>query len=475
MGAFFGREVYLRQLSTYLQEVQATGTGRLLSIRGRRRVGKSRLIEEWLQRARVPHVFFAASRQAPQREVALFAEEVARSSLPSAAIVASGVTFESWDAAFTLIATTAAATATPASPITVVLDEFPYLLEQDPSVEAAIQKVWDRFLQRAPVMILLVGSDLSMMTALTEYGHPLYGRTTEMVVSPFSATETASMLGVSGADALDSYLVVGGFPLIVQSWKKRLTLWQYLRQELANPTSPLIVTGERMLAAEFPAETQARDVLDVIGAGETTFGAISSGAGIQHLSLSRSLDVLVNRKRVVAATRPLCSRPSKETRYTVADPYLRFWLRFIQPGLEEVERGRGDIVIARIKEQWSTYRGKAIEPLIREAVERLLPDQRFGDARYVGGYWTRTNDVEVDLIGARERVAAKRIAFVGSIKWKERAPFGIQDLRALAGQRPKVPGTDDRTRLVGVSRSGFDTPGLDVALTPDDLLDAWKT
>jgi AAA+ ATPase superfamily predicted ATPase len=489
---------YLDRLSRLAAEVRESGAGRLLAVRGRRRVGKSRLIEEWLQREHAPHVFFAASRQSPEREIALFSEDLARSSLAGAAEGAAGVRFDSWEAAMTYVATLAAAgrvgraadvsavhgahgvdAATTESPVAVVvLDEFPYLVDSDPALEATLQKVWDRVLQRIPILLILVGSDISMMAALTEYGRPLYGRARELVVAAFTPLETAAMLDLDRAAALDAYLVVGGFPLVVQAWRRGHTLWQFLARELADPTSPLIVTGERIVAAEFPREAQARDVLGVIGAGERAFTAIAQTAGIQQASLNRSLDILVRQKGVVAALQPRSSRPSKETRYAVADPYLRFWLRFIQDGMEEIERGRADLVVERIRGAWETYRGRAIEPIVRQSIERLLPDPRFGDARYVGGYWTRTNDIEVDLVGTRERAVPKRIAFVGSIKWRERAPFDRADVSALAGQRSLVPGTDDRTLLVCASRSGLATGAegrVDVALGPEELLDAWRS
>jgi hypothetical protein len=188
------------------------------------------------------------------------------------------------------------------------------------------------------------------------------------------------------------------------------------------------------------------------------------------------LEVLVGQKRMVSAERPLSSRPSRETHYAVADSYLRFWLRFVGPHIPEIERGRGDLAVARIREGWSAYRGRAVEPLVRESVFRMLPDERFGNAQYVGGYWTRKGDVEVDLVGAEEKVRPKRVAFVGSIKWRERTPFDGRDLGRIAAQRDDVPGTDEDTVLVGVSREGFDQQGrgLDAALVPEDLLEAWK-
>lgn len=314
-----------------------------------------------------------------------------------------------------------------------------------------------------------------MMEALTEYGHPLYGRPTrEIVVEPFNPRETAEMLGLSPADALDAQLVTGGFPQIMQSWSHDNGLFEFLSEALSDPTSPLIVSGERMLAAEFPAELQAREVLRAIGAGEATFTGIGGRAGIAQTPLARSLDLLVNRKRIVAAVRPLSAKPSRETRYFVADPYLRFWLRFIGPNMEEIERGRGELVAEEIREAWPQYRGKAIEPLVREAIELVLPDQSFGEAQYVGGYWTRKGDVEVDLVGTQRREKPRRVEFAGSIKWRGRSPFDRHDLGDLLSQSRKVPGADVSTLTVGVSRAGFDTEGLDVKLGPEQLLEAWR-
>jgi len=471
LNTFVGRKDYLAQLSAELEMVRASKAGRFVLIRGRRRVGKSRLVEEFLKRAKVPYLFFTASRQTPERELSLFAEELASSRLPAAEMARSGVRFDSWEAALAMIAQTADTM----SPAVLVLDEFSYLVEQDLSIEATLQKVWDRRLQKRPILLIVVGSDISMMAALTQYGRPLYGRPhMEMVVRPLSPSETASMLRLDAPEAWDAYLAVGGMPMIAASWPRGANLKGFLSEALTNPFSPLVVAGERALAAEFPTETMARSVLSGIGSGETTFTSIQAATNTQQMSLKRALDTLVGRKRIVTVLRPLSSRPSRETRYFVADPYLRFWLRFVGPNIEAIERGRGEMVASKVWTDWPTYRGQAIEPLVREAIERLLPDARFGHARWVGGYWNRTGTTQVDLVGAKKDKQPERIEFVGSIKWRERAPFDRHDLQRLLEQRRSVPGTDERTLLVGVSRSGFAAEESDVRLTAEDLLKAWK-
>jgi len=139
---------------------------------------------------------------------------------------------------------------------------LPFLIESEPAIEAIIQKQWDRRLEAQPVLLLLIGSDVSMMTALSDYGRPLYGRLTEMTIGPLSPAAIGDMLGLGATAALDAHLAIGGFPRLAEIWHRGEDIWKFLRRELQNPESPLIVLGERSLSAEFPVELKARDTLD---------------------------------------------------------------------------------------------------------------------------------------------------------------------------------------------------------------------
>lgn len=177
---------------------------------------------------------------------------------------------------------------------------------------------------------------------------------------------------------------------------------------------------------------------------------------------------------MVAVDVPLSTKPSRDRRYRIDDPYLRFWLRFVEPNAADIGRGRSDVVIARVREGWSSYRGRAVEPLVRESLARLAAvDRRLGGTAVVGGYWTRTGDLEVDLVGGDRSPVARRITFVGSIKWKERAPFDRRDLDALLATRARVPG-GSAAPVLAVSRGGVKAPGIDAAFTAADLLRAWR-
>jgi AAA+ ATPase superfamily predicted ATPase len=465
---FVGREDYLSRLESMLRRVRDdpdAKPGKALLIRGRRRVGKSRLVEEFVSRVDVPHVYFAASGRPVADELALFAQEVAASTLPAAALF-DGVTLSGWDAALRLLAQTL-----PDSGSIVVFDEIPYIMAADPGFEGSLQRSFDRSLARKRVLLIGIGSDLAMMESLGEYGRPFHQRATEMVVYPLSPAEVGAGLGLSPADAFDAYLVTGGLPLIQAEWPTGVGVRDYLAQATSDPTSALLVSAERSLAAEFPADTQARTVLGAIGAGERTFTSIGRAAGgLRSESLQRSLARLLA-KRIVAADEPISTASgARDKRYRVHDPYLRFWLSFIGPYLGEIERGRGARVLARIDRSWASWRGRTIEPVIRESIERLAPPViRDG---VVGGYWTRTNHPEIDLVAADRAPHARIIHAVGSIKWLENSPFDGHDLGALQAHRAQLPGAAADVPLIAVARSGCTVDGV-VALGPEDLIAGW--
>ncbi len=461
---FVGREKEIAVLDELLHQVKASGHGRMVTLRGRRQVGKSTMTEVFCERAKVPFAYFQAARhRAPEIEIDLFRSIVA-SQLPEAQPLIGSARFSTWDGLFAAVA------ATITSPTIVVIDELPWLIETDRSVEGALQTAWDRHLRSKPILIVLIGSDLAMMEALTAYERPLCDRSTTMAVNPLPPSDVAKLLSFEPAVALDTFLITGGFPNLVNAARRHANPDEFLSAELTNPTSALIVAGERVLAAEFPHDLPTRPVLEAIGLGERERSAIANASGVAASSLDRALDLLID-KRIVAKLTPVSAVLShKNTRYQIVDPYLRFWLRYVASALPEIERGRGEKVAQRVIADFATFAGKSIEPVVGECLTRRLPDRAFGDATDVGAYWTRDGKVEVDLVGIHTRTKARRVDFVGSVKWRKNASFDADDLNALRHHATSVPGAGEITLRVGVSRSGFDVAGLDVALSPVDLL-----
>jgi uncharacterized protein len=475
---FVGRSEDLARLHEHLTVVRETGQGRLIVVRGRRQVGKSRLVSEFLAATDAPSLFFSGSRQRDTaRDLDLFIAEAQRSStLPNTELIGA-VRPSTWDAALRLIASSI-----PDQPSIVVLDEFPWLLESDPGLDGTLQVVWDRELERRPVLFILIGSDLAVMESLSTHGKPLYGRARELVVQPFSPRDTGRMLGHNDgrskdratfdAEIFDTYLVTGGYPRLTAEAARFKTLDGFINNQLTDEHSDLCVMAQRSLRAEFPNDTAASTLLQVVGSGERSFRNIAAASRLGDMAVHRSLDVL-EAKRVIVRDQPASVPSSNQPRYRVDDPYLRCWLGLIEPLLSDIARGRSDLAKSRFATSWPSWRGRSIEPVIRAALARLaVDDPRLNGAAHVSGWWPRSNNPEVDLVGVDRIDHPARLAFVGSIKWREREPFGAKDFANLQRDAAFVPGVDSETPRIVVSHSGSALKDID-AFTAKDLLKAW--
>ncbi|MBU6212875.1 MAG: AAA family ATPase [Actinomycetales bacterium] len=474
---FVGRQRELAELRLLLETIrrgQRADRGIAVLLRGRRRVGKSRLVTEFIARSGLPSVYFQAARGSEfSLELSEFADTIASSSLPGAALAA-GNRPTSLTAALTLLA----AALPDESPAIAVIDEAPWLLEGIAGGAGELQRVWDRTLATKPVLLLLLGSDLAMMESLGSPDQPFHGRATEMVLDALTPHDVASMTGLDAFDAFDAFLITGGLPLVAQEWEHGMSRDDFLRESFTRSTSALVVSGARVLDSEFPETAYSRAVLAAIGGrGERTFSGIHAaiaGGSMSHTTLTASLRTLAT-KRVVAADEPLSTKPAtKDRRWRIADPALRFWLAFVEPALGEVDRARPDLAIARVNRSYESWRGRAIEPVVRSALTRLLPDDQWRDVEHVGGWWPRNNNPEIDLVGA-DRIPANHVGFVGAIKWRKAGSVTTAEITQLAADALHVPGFTEATPLVVVSGGRHVTDRrIRQSWTPTDLIQAWR-
>lgn len=476
VAGFAGRSRELGLLTKRLVRVREHGTGVALAIRGRRQVGKSRLVQEFCDRSATPYFFFTATKGASAVEsVDAFLAELPRSELvadPERVLHKAG----SWLDAFRVLAS-----ALPDAPSIVVLDEVPWLSEQDPSFDGTLQNAWDRLLSVRPVLLILLGSDLHMMSRLTAYDRPFFGRADNLVLGPLNPAEVGGALGLEPADAVDAHLVTGGLPGIVRTWPHGTPALTFLRDECDDPSSPVFSVPESALLAEFPDPDQTRRVLEAVGGGGRTHAAIASTAGSRSAALpsgalSPILRRLVTEKQVLARDEPLSTRASKPALYRIADSNLRLYLAVLRSVHDFARRDQPDAGWRVIERRWSSWRGRAVEPLIREAVERSGEALPWPAVERVGGWWNRRFDPELDLVGADRAPVARQIDFVGSIKWLE-GQFDRHDQAKLAHSAPALPGWEPgRSGLLLVSRSGVERPELiDVVLGPQHVVAAWRT
>jgi len=475
---FIDRPAAFKELQSHLDAVRETGRGQLLAVRGRRQAGKSTLVERFTQMADVPSLFMtAALGRSPAEHLQSLATAAHESLHPLPDVDVSFATPpESWQSVFTSIALAAND-----GPLIIVLDEFPWLTRADRSLEGVLQTTWDRVLEKLPVLMILIGSDVTMMQRLSTYDRPLFGRLLEMIVDTLDLGEVASAFpSWSAAETIDAYLTIGGYPrLVTDMAASGKSPAEYVRQSLNNPVSPLLMIGRLVLGAEFPEPVTAAEILAAIGSndsGHPRFSEISvesdgSGAQSRATATSRALKLLSETKRLVEQETPAWAETrSRLRRYRITDPYLRFWFRYVDDYSAIIERGRADLAIDHFDRDWSSWRGHSVEPLVRQSLFRLGAKRpELKSIEQVLPWWTRDGQHEVDVVG----VAHKATVLLGTIKWRNNGGVTARDMIELAAAAPLIPHSD-KALLAAVCRQGDLPDGAHLLFTAQDIVNAWR-
>lgn len=434
-------------------------------------------MEQFVETSGVPYVYVTGHYRMPesaQLQAATEAIGVSRKPLP---VELPGVpsSWRDWLSQLALAASD--------GPVIAVLDEFPWIAAGDQAgLEGLLQVVWDRVLEKVPVLVILIGSDLAMMERLAQHDRPLFGRVRELVMPAFNPAEVASALpGATPFDVFEAYLITGGYPRLVASLHRSgMPVSEWVRDSLADDLSPLVATGRLTLDAEFPDSDAAYRVLSAIGASEPSrlgLGEIARtiadpgaiGKTVETAAL-RALRALVEQKRLIERELPAWASSTRLRRYRITDPYLRFWFRYLERHIDTIARGRPDVAFAAFERDWPSWRGRTVEPVVRRALELLGGShERLGDLDSVLPWWTRDGQVEVDVVGADR----ERSTLLGTIKWRESGGVSrreIADLSILRGRVPRAAAAE----LAAISPGGGAPAEADLSLSAADLLTAWE-
>jgi AAA+ ATPase superfamily predicted ATPase len=260
--SFFGRHRELALLDGWLQDAVQSDVGRLIAVRGRRQVGKSRLIEHFAEVSGVPYGVVSGMLAAPAEIQVRQASSSLRSSVrPLPGVEAMmAVTGGDWfDMFFRLNIVLRG------GPAILVLDEFPWAAQTNPGLDSLLQSLWDSEFSKRPLLIFLVGSDDALMNRLFAHDQPLFGRLdSQLVVRPFNPAEVAEALGIKDdpVAAFDSHLVTGGFPELVAQARRFDSVPALVEDGLSRAHSELAAAAQINLAGELADSVSARRVLE---------------------------------------------------------------------------------------------------------------------------------------------------------------------------------------------------------------------
>lgn len=449
-----------------------SGTAQCIPITGRRRVGKTSLIEHFAEGKSV--VYYRCELKGTAEQLPLFGMALADAADDPFVRAQPPTT---WPATFALIERLAQQ-----HRLLLVLDEIPYWVARDESLPSVLQNWWDARGRHLDLMLVLCGSAVQMMERLLTGEAPLAGCTTgRLVVRPFDFRAAAELLGLADPiDALTAHGILGGVPLYLRFFRPDRSIRDNVLYAIASTSARLYVEPQAIFAAHHAAydATQALGVLRAVARGRHRWSDIAAATGLSPTQLGRVLEPLIGDLGLVERVLPVTERRESRayrTQYHLTDNFFRFWFRFIEPSLGQIEFGDAERVVNGILNELPEYMGLPFEAICRDWVRiadsaGALPERLAA----VGTWWDPNH--QLDLVALD---ADRQVAVVGECKWRNRG-FGWQDLQAYlehvralgqtAGVRP------DALHLL-FSKQGFDDRVSAWAagararlLTPADLL-----
>jgi AAA+ ATPase superfamily predicted ATPase len=439
----------------------ATNRPSLLVVYGRRRIGKSALLREATKDR--PHVLYQATRVTAALNLEGLKAEIARSLGGDTLLDGLG----DWLSVLTYLARKAEALAG----LVVVLDEFPYLVEVDPSLPSIIQKFWDSGSTMAGRLnLVLCGSLIAQMEDLLAERNPLYGRQTfAMDVQSLPLRDAAAFFpSYSAENQILTYGVFGGVPFYLRLCEPEASLEDNVVSLLLSDAGPLVDEPNVLLQSELRETQRYASILAAIADGCTKAGEINGRVRDikDSVSLSPYMERL-ERMRLVRAVRSMDAGPkSRDRRYFVDDPLIAFWHRFVRPNISSVTQGFGiDVWRHQVAPWLDDFMGGAFEEMCRGHARRHSQERLPAPAQVVGQVWGP--DYDIDVAG---RLLDGSMLY-GECKWR-RGDVGEDVLNTLIDRGEKTAygrGVDHRHFLL-YARTGFKSGVLERAAADERIV-----
>ncbi len=388
----------------------------LIVIYGRRRVGKTRLVLESIRDLK--HLYFLATETGNIRH---FKAEM-KGEVPNLEH-----TSDDWEAIFHQI-----------KGRTVVIDEFPNLIIEDPTVVSQFQKIVDTHLKDTKNKLILLGSSISMMTdRVLSYKSPLYGRrTSSMELEPLRFRYLGDFFpGIGWEEMCRIFAVTDGIPYYIE--KVRPPMWEWLEEELKRPDSFMRQEVDFLLKYEFTDSRTYRRFLEAIANGNHTPVEIRNYTGMKHSDITPYLRNLMDVKMVVREIPVTEGERSRKGRYFIADNLLTFWFRFILPSRSSIQEGL--FTVDMIKDDFNRYMGKVFERIAREFIIDLNnnTDKLSFRLGRIGRWWHR--EEEIDIVGLDQK---KKRAILFEVKWKDLKKGDVKRILGELERKSTLMGLD---------------------------------
>ena len=454
---FIGRQAELEKLN-----VEYAHDSSFVVIYGRRRVGKTTLIKEFIKKKTA--FYFLATEELENQSMKRLAGVIARTTKNT---LLQKATFTDWLDLFQIIADYK-----PDEKKVLVIDEFPYLVKTNPAFPSILQNAWDEILKDSNTMLILSGSLIGMMQKYAlSYDSPLYGRrTAQMRLSPLPFTDIYATQNLPFDKAVEQYAVTGGVPKYLEFFMDDRDLKEQLKDAVLSKSGFLYEEPNFLLKSESVTAVNYFSIIKAIADGHHKLGKIAGALGQDTSALTPYLATLADLGFIEKRTPVTEKNPEKSRKglYFISDNFIRFWFRYVYPYKGELELDNMQIVLDEIDKDFvEKFVAFAYEDICKDIFSNMCKNKaiQFVPSR-IGTYWLNDfdGDTEIDVLSVDHQ--NKRI-FAGECKYHAKpvdAPvyYALKEKVANASEIHKAfPGYDITYGIF--SKSGFTQRMLDAA------------
>lgn len=386
------------ELKTLEKEYRRKGAS-FVVLYGRRRVGKTALISEFIKDKDA--MFFLASEENENSNRRAFKEQVAAYTgnelLKESAV-------SQWDILFAEFVKKKSD-----GKKILVIDEFQYLCKANKAFSSILQRIWELSLKEEDIMLLLCGSHMSMMESETlNYSSPLYGRRTAQILLkqiPFRYYREFYP-GRSEEELCEFYSVTGGVPKYIELFEEYGDIYEAIEENILDRNSFLYDEPNFLLRNELGEVGTYFSIIKSIAAGNRKLSKIAESIEEKQSSISAYLQTLINLdiiEREVPVTEENPGK-SKKGLYKIKDNYILFWFRFVYPNISLIESGQKEAVMNQIRQNFIVNHAAHIyEDICIEKFQQINGTERLGVLyNKVGRWWDARNEIDLVALNAEE-------------------------------------------------------------------------
>jgi AAA+ ATPase superfamily predicted ATPase len=422
-----------------LQKLYRKDNFQMVVMYGRRRVGKTTLITEFIKGK--PAIFFAAQEANTRLNLQMFSEKIyAFFRLP-----ATTGAFANWHDAFMFIADQANT-----QKFILAIDEFPYIAEADKSVRSILQNIIDHELLGSKLFLILCGSQISFMeNEILGYKSPLFGRrTAQFRIEGFDYFDAAKMLPfASNEDKVRYFACVGGTPHYLAQIDSESVFEDNIRELFFQPQGYLYGEPTMLLQQELREPSMYNSIIAAIATGSSRLNAISTKIGEDTAKTIKYIKTLTDLK-ILHKEHPFGENPERSRKgiYRISDNCFRFWYRYAFLHKTGIESGVGaEVADSLVFPGLPSFIGKPVfeeisrQYLIRRNLEKELPFLVLNFGAWWGTDPESKTSADVDVVADHK---SERKILLCKCKWKNE-PTDAADIQKLMSKAHLLPGYKD--------------------------------